>query len=61
MSLTLRAHRVHVFLRQKQEKNKDVIIGPTKEELIQKLKEFNNALKTEQDIFENNTGKFWFA
>jgi len=42
-------------LRQKQEKNKDVIIGPTKEDLIQKLKELNDALKTEQDIFENNT------
>lgn len=41
-------------LKQKQEKNKDVIIGPTKEDFIQKLKELNDALKAEQDIFENN-------
>jgi len=41
-------------LKQKQEKNKDVIIGPTKEDLIQKLKELNDALKAEQSIFENN-------
>ena len=41
-------------LKEKQEKNKDVIIGPTKEDLIQKLKELNDALKAEQDIFENN-------
>lgn len=41
-------------LRQKQEKNKDVIIGPTKEDLIQRLKELNDALKAEQSIFENN-------
>jgi hypothetical protein len=41
-------------LKQKQEKNKDAIIGPTKEDLIQKLKELNDALKAEQSIFENN-------
>jgi hypothetical protein len=41
-------------LKEKKEKNKDAIIGPTKEDLIQKLKELNDALKAESDLIENN-------
>jgi hypothetical protein len=41
-------------LKEKKDKNKDDIIGPTREDLIQKLKELNDALKAELDIIENN-------
>ena len=41
-------------LKEKKDKNKDSIIGPTKEDLIQKLKELNDALKAESDLIENN-------
>jgi hypothetical protein len=41
-------------LKEKKDKNKDAIIGPTREDLIQKLKELNDALKAELDIIENN-------
>jgi hypothetical protein len=41
-------------LEEKAEKKKDVIIGPTREDLIQKLKELNDFLKVESDIIENN-------
>jgi hypothetical protein len=41
-------------LKEKKDKNKDSIIGPTKEDLIQKLKELNDSLKAELDIYDNN-------
>jgi hypothetical protein len=41
-------------LKEKKDKNKDAIIGPTREDLIKKLKELNDALKAESDIIENN-------
>jgi hypothetical protein len=41
-------------LKEKKDKNKDAIIGPTREDLIQKLKELNDALKAESDLIENN-------
>jgi hypothetical protein len=41
-------------LKEKKDKNKDAIIGPTREDLIQKLKELNDALKAELDIYDNN-------
>lgn len=41
-------------LKEKNDKNKDSIIGPTSEDWVKKLKELNDALKAESDIYENN-------